>query len=417
MGRSKPSVVYCGLLFPPPSQHAPRAKCASTPGVTLTFEELALAPELIAALAKQAITEPTAIQRTALPVLLAGHDAYVHAPTGTGKTLAYLLPLFLRIDPTLAATQVVILAPTHELAIQIQRQCGELAVNAALPIKSVLLVGGTAMDRQIDKLKKKPQVVIGSLGRINELLGMGKLKLKAARAIVIDEADRMWAPENVAMLRALVDATPASRQVILASATEPDAGMSTFAAIAPGLQLVQAGEERMSELIQHVYVTCEERDKSEVVRKLVHALQPERAMVFVHKSQTAQDVAARLAHHKMPAADLHAAGDKFSRKQAMDDFRSGRARVMIASDIGARGLDIRSVTHVINLDVPSSSKAYLHRVGRTGRAGEEGMAVTLVTTAELRLVRRYESELGIHMHHARLREGQLIPVTDEPHRA
>jgi superfamily II DNA/RNA helicase len=312
---------------------------------------------------------------------------------------------------------VVILAPTHELAIQIQRQCGELAVNAALPIKSVLLVGGTAMDRQIDKLKKKPQVVIGSLGRINELVGMGKLKLKAARAIVIDEADRMWAPENVAMLRALVDATPAGRQVILASATEPEEGMSTFAAIAPGLQLVQAGEERMSDLIQHVYVTCEERDKSEVVRKLVHALQPERAMVFVHKSQTAQDVAARLAHHKMPAADLHAAGDKFSRKQAMDDFRSGRSRVMIASDIGARGLDIKGVTHVINLDVPSSSKAYLHRVGRTGRAGQEGMAVTLVTTAELRLVRRYESELGVHLHHARLREGQLIPVADEPHRA
>jgi superfamily II DNA/RNA helicase len=273
------------------------------------------------------------------------------------------------------------------------------------------------MDRQIDKLKKKPQVVIGSLGRINELLGMGKLKAKGVRAIVIDEADRMWAPENVAMLRALVDATPAGRQVILASATEPEEGMSTFAAIAPGLQLVQAGEERMSDLIQHVYVTCEERDKSEVVRKLVHALQPERAMVFVHKSQTAQDVAARLAHHKMPAADLHAASDKFSRKQAMDDFRSGRTRVMIASDIGARGLDIKGVTHVINLDVPSSSKAYLHRVGRTGRAGQEGMAVTLVTTAELRLVRRYESELGIHLHHARLREGQLIPVADEPHRA
>jgi superfamily II DNA/RNA helicase len=382
----------------------------------VSFDTLGIPEALVAALTTQQITEPTAIQSAALPVLLAGQDAYVHAQTGTGKTLAYLLPLFMRIAPTEAATQVVILAPTHELAIQIQRQCGELAVNAGLPIKSVLLVGGTAMDRQIEKLKKKPQVVIGSLGRINELVGMGKLKTKAVRAIVIDEADRMWTPENIAMLRALVDATPAGRQVILASATEPEEGMSTFAAIAPQLQLVQAGEERMSDLIQHVYVTCEERDKPEVVRKLVHALQPDRAMVFVHKSQTAQDVAARLAHHKMPAADLHAAGDKFSRKQAMDDFRSGRARVMIASDIGARGLDIKGVTHVINLDVPSASKAYLHRVGRTGRAGQEGMAVTLVTTAELRLVRRFESELGIHLHHARLRAGQLSPVADEPHR-
>ena len=382
----------------------------------MTFAALGVPEPLVAALAKQGITEPTAIQSVALPVLISGADAYVHAPTGTGKTLAYLLPLFMRIAPAEAATQLVILAPTHELAIQIQRQCGELAVNAGLPIKSVLLVGGTATDRQIEKLKKKPHVVIGSLGRINELLGLGKLKAKGLRAIVIDEADRLWVPENVAMLQALIEAAPAGRQVIFASATQPENGVSTFAAVAPQLQLVQAGEGSVSALIEHVYVVCEERDKPELVRKLVHALLCERAMVFVHKSHTAQDVAARLAHHKMPAADLHAASDKFSRQQAMDDFRSGRVRVMIASDIAARGLDIKGVTHVINLDVPSASKAYLHRVGRTGRAGEQGMAVILVTNAELRLIRRFEGELGIQLRHARLREGQLIPAADEPHR-
>ena len=153
---------------------------------------------------------------------------------------------------------------------------------------------------------------------------------------------------------------------------------------------------------------CEARDKPEVLRKLLHALEPGRAMVFVHRNDTAEEVAAKLAHHKIPAADLHAAADKRDRKRAMDDFRSAEVRVLIASDIGARGLDIKGITHIFNLDVPSESKAYLHRVGRTARAGATGQAVTLMSEDEVRLVARYETELGIVMRRVRLREGQVI---------
>src|SRR5882757_9470665 len=143
----------------------------------MTFTDLQLPPELVAALSKQEITEPTPIQNAALPALLTGKDAYLHAETGTGKTLAYLLPLFGRIDAAQAATQVVIVAPTHELAIQIQRQCGDLAQQSGRAVRSVLLIGGTATERQTEKLKKKPQVVVGSPGRIAELIGRGKLKM------------------------------------------------------------------------------------------------------------------------------------------------------------------------------------------------------------------------------------------------
>src|SRR6185369_3386662 len=145
----------------------------------MTFNDLQIPSALVAALAKQEISEPTPIQVAALPVLLAGKDAYLHAETGTGKTLAYLLPLFCRLDLELAATQIVIIAPTHELAIQIQRQCCDLAQNAGWAVRSLLLIGGTSMDRQIDKLKKKPQVVVGSPGRVAELIAMGKLKANA----------------------------------------------------------------------------------------------------------------------------------------------------------------------------------------------------------------------------------------------
>jgi superfamily II DNA/RNA helicase len=135
-------------------------------------------------------------------------------------------------------------------------------------------------------------------------------------------------------------------------------------------------------------------------------------MVFVHRSATAADVASKLAHHKIPVADLHAAGDKWARKQAMDAFRTGEVPVLLASDIAARGLDIRGVTHVFNLDVPTLSKAYLHRVGRTGRAGAKGVAVTLMTSDEERLAARYQVELGLVMSQVRLREGRVIPVVE-----
>jgi superfamily II DNA/RNA helicase len=376
----------------------------------MTFAELDVSPDLVAALARQRITEPTAIQVAALPVLLAGRDAYLNSETGTGKTLAYLLPVFGRLDAKLAATQAVIVAPTHELAIQIQRQCCDLAQNAGRPIRTLLLIGGTPMGRQIDKLKSKPHIVVGSPGRIRELIGMGKLKVQAVGSVVVDEADRSLAGESLPAIQAIVRAAPAGRQLIFASATEQPEGTAAVATLAPDVVVLQTGAAPVNENIEHSYLVCEGRDKPEVLRKLLHALRPERALVFVHRNETAEEVAAKLAHHRIPVVDLHAALDKRDRKQAMDDFRSARVHVMIASDVAARGLDIPGVTHVLNLDVPTQSKAYLHRVGRTGRAGARGQAVTLMTGDEVRLVRRYESELGIVLRQVRLREGRVIAV-------
>jgi superfamily II DNA/RNA helicase len=381
----------------------------------MTFAEIDVRPELVAALAKQQITEPTAIQIAALPVLLAGKDAYLNSETGTGKTLAYLLPIFCRLDAKQEATQVVIVAPTHELAIQIQRQCCDLAQNAGWPIRSLLLIGGTSMDRQIDKLKKKPHIVVGSPGRIRELVSMGKLKAHTVRSVVIDEADRLLLEESLPTIRAIIQATPRGRQLIFASATEQRESAEAIATLAPELVMLQTGAAPVNDNIEHLYLVCEERDKPEVLRKLLHALRPERAMVFVHRNETAEKVAAKLAYHHIPVADLHAASDKRDRKQAMDDFRSAQVRVLIASDVAARGLDIQGVTHIFNLDVPTQSKAYLHRVGRTARAGAKGQAATLMTEGEVRLVRRYENELGIVMHHVRMREGRVI-AADGPAR-
>ena len=338
----------------------------------MNFSDIGVKPDLIAALAKQKITEPTPIQTVAYPVLLEGKDAYLNAETGTGKTLAYLLPLFCRIDPKLAATQLMVVVPTHELALQIQRQCCDLAQNAAWPIHTLLLIGGTVIDRQIEKLKKKPQIVVGSPGRIRELIQLGKLKAHQIKTLVIDEADRLLLEESLPAIRELLHVLPRDRQMVFVSATEQAESRSVIASLSPNLVSLQTAETPVNPNIEHFYVVCEERDKPDVLRSLLHAMNPERAIVFVHRTETAEIVAAKLAYHHISVAQLHGAFGKEDRKQAMDDFRSGRAAVMIASDIAARGLDIPGVTHIFNLDVPTLSKAYLHRVGRTARAGALG---------------------------------------------
>jgi ATP-dependent RNA helicase DeaD len=376
----------------------------------MTFTDLLLPTELIAALAKQQISEPTAIQSAAVPVLMAGKDAYLNAETGTGKTLAYLLPLFMRIDPAQAATQVVIVAPTHELAIQIHRQSCDLAQNAGRAIRSVLLIGGTATDRQIEKLKAKPHVVVGSPGRILELIERGKLKTPHIRSIVVDEADRLLHDESLEWIQKIVSAAPPARQLIFASATIESQTRQVLGTLSPDAQILCPGTVAVNENIEHLYLVCEERDKPDVLRKLLHAFDVPRSIVFVHRNDVADRVAAKLAHHKLVVADLNAELNKMDRKQAMDGIRSGAIRIMIASDLAARGLNILGVTHVFNLDVPTMSKAYLHRVGRTGRAGAKGTAISLVTEIEARLVRRYEQELGITMQCVRVNDGRVWPL-------
>ncbi|MDZ4817217.1 MAG: DEAD/DEAH box helicase [Verrucomicrobiota bacterium] len=374
----------------------------------MTFDELGLPKHLVAALTKQNITIPMAIQSASMPVILEGKDVFIHSETGTGKTLAYLLPLFCKLDSKLAATQLVVMAPTHELAIQIQRQCCDLAQNAGMPLRTLLLIGGTSIDRQLDKLKKKPHIVVGSPGRIHDLLQMGKLKGPTFRTIVVDEADRLLSSENLDSVKAIISSAPHDRQLIFVSATDQPQSAEIINTLAPHHLRLKTSEHSVNENISHLYVICEERDKPDVLRKLIHAVNPDKAIVFVHRNETAEVVASKLAHHKVTVADLHGAYHKLDRKQAMDDFRSGQVQILIASDIASRGLDLPGVTHVFNLDAPSQSKDYLHRVGRTGRANSSGTAISLMTDQETRLVRRYHDDLGITVTRMILREGQLM---------
>lgn len=382
----------------------PSAEAQASPQ---SFSDLGIPAALEAALAADEITEPCPIQVNALPALLAGSDAYLSSETGSGKTLAYLLPTLTRIDATERTLQAMVIAPTHELAIQICEVARQLVQAAGLEIRLQALIGGVSPKRQLEKLKKKPHLIVGTPGRIVDLTKDKKLKPHTVRHLIIDEADRLLAGDSLSTLHQIIQSTQ-KRQLVFVSATQDPESSREAAALAPELVQIQAGATKINTAIEHFCIACENRDKPNIVRKLVHTLQPERVMVFLHRNEDAEVVAAKLAHHKISAVDLHGAQDKYERKKAINDFRKGKVTVLITSDIGARGLDIRGVSHVFNFDIPTRSNDYLHRVGRTSRAGSKGTAISLMTERDQRLAKRFEKDLGIELRTAHLAEGNFI---------
>ncbi len=378
----------------------------------MTFDSFGLPAALVQALNTRGLAAPLPVQAQAFPVLMAGKSATLVSRTGSGKTLAYLLPILAGIDSGSQHIQAVVLAPTHELAMQITRVATELSREAGLGVRVQALIGGAAASRQIEGLKKKPHLVIGSAGRMTHLLELGKLKLKEAAWLVLDEADRLLIEESLEHIRKITGQLGAATRFVFVSATEGPATTRIARGLAPDLSVVRA-QDGISPDIRHCYLVCEERDKIDWLRKALRGLSPERALVFAHRGASAERMAERLEHHGLSVADLHGAHDKFQRQAALDDFRQGRARTLIASDIAARGLDIFGVELVVNVDVPSQSRDYLHRAGRTGRAGATGLVLSLMTEAESRLAKRYAQDLDIALEQVRLVRGALVAATGD----
>ena len=375
----------------------------------MPFSSLGLPPALAQALTARGLDAPMPVQEAAIPVLMAGKSAMLVSRTGSGKTLAYLLPILAGIDPDSMRLQALILAPTHELAMQIQRVAADLSREAGLGVRVQALIGGAAVSRQIEGLKKKPHLAVGSAGRVTPLMEQGKLKLRDTTWLVLDEADRLLVEEGLEHIRTITAAVGPETRFVFVSATEGPATTRVARGLAPHLEFVRT-QGGISPAIRHCYLVCEERDKIEWLRKALRGLTPRRALVFVHRGASAERMAERLDYHQLAVADLHGARDKFDRQAALEDFRKGKANVLIASDIAARGLDISEVELVANVDVPSQSRDYLHRAGRTGRAGAPGLVLSLMTPDETRLARRYAEDLGIVMEPVRLVRGSLIPA-------
>ncbi|WP_346353867.1 DEAD/DEAH box helicase [Azotosporobacter soli] len=374
-----------------------------------TFTDLGVNPALSAGLLQAEISKPTAVQVQVIPEALEGKDIVAQSATGTGKTLAYLLPIFQRIDTTKRDIQAMILAPTHELAIQILRQVELLAKNSGLPVTSTSLIGNVNIMRQIDKLKEKPHIIVGSSGRIMELIQKKKIAAPTIKTIVIDEADRLLDENNFAGVRAVVQTTLKDRQIMLFSATITPKTLEQAQKMMNQPVLVDipdSGDSRPD--IEHFYFVAEQRDKIEVLRKLVFALEVDRALVFVNRGEDIEITVAKLNHHGLKAAGLHGSSFKTDRKQSLEDFRKGKAKLLVASDLAARGLDIPGVAFVFNLDLPEEPQVYLHRAGRTGRAGKKGTALCILNPREAALMGRFEKVLKLSIKAKTIAKGRLF---------
>lgn len=363
-----------------------------------TFKELGLCDSRIEALSRQQITVPTDIQIEGYPIVRNQQDIWLSAPTGSGKTLAYLLPLLAGIDLSSTDLQVAILSPTQELAVQIHDCIRALESSTTPSVRSQLLIGNASALRQKEKLKKKPHIVVGTLGRMLELGRTRKLKLHACRSVVIDEADNLLADDRIADVEAFIKMAPRDRQLIFTSATQKGGAFGIAESIGKDVQWRAArSSQAQAPAIEHSYVETRYYNKGSILQQLLQSLKPERAIVFVHRNVSAEELGDELSQRHPQLAVIHGNLSKFARQNALDCFRSGEIKVLIASDVAARGLDIKGVTHIFNVDLPSSSDDYIHRVGRTGRMGASGHALSLASEDEMKLIRRYERDLNIRI--------------------
>ena len=374
-----------------------------------SFDALGINAPLVEGLQKVGIEVPTGIQTQVIPLALLGKDIIGQSATGTGKTLAFLLPLFQRIDTTKREMQAMILAPTHELAIQILRQVEMLAKNSGLPVTSTSIIGNVNVARQIDKLKERPHILVGSSGRILELIQKKKITSQTIKTIVIDEADRLLDEKNLDSVKAVIKTTLRDRQIMLFSATITPETLEQGKRIMNEPEVLIAPDEIGNKPnITHLYFVAEQRDKIEVLRKIIALIDGERFLIFVNRSEAIETTAAKLVYHGVKAAGIHGSSFKGDRKKSLEDFRKGKIQVLVASDIAARGLDITDVNYLFNLDMPEDPQVYLHRVGRTGRAGKSGIAVSIIEKSELSVIHKLEKLFTIDIAAKYMANGKIL---------
>lgn len=374
-----------------------------------SFEEIGLKENLINGLKKNGITEATEIQFKSIPFAMENRDIIGESETGSGKTLAYLLPLFEKVDYSKKEMQAVILAPTHELVMQINNEIKNLAENSELPVTSAALIGNVNLKRQIERLREKPHIIAGSPGRILELIKMKKISAHTIKTIVIDEGDKLLDENNLVLVKDVIKTTMRDRQLMVFSATINEKTINTAKDLMKDPCIIRIQPDiKVNNHITHLYIKAEQRDKIEVLRKLIASVNPERAIIFINKSEEIQLTTAKLQYHHLKASGIYGTALKEERKKALEQFRIGKINLLVASDLAARGLDIKDVHLIINLDLPEDPKEYIHRTGRTGRSGNAGTAISIITERELTTIKKYKQLFNIEIEEKKMYKGALV---------
>jgi ATP-dependent RNA helicase DeaD len=347
------------------------------------FAELGLTPATLAGVEQAGFESPTPIQTQSIPILLAGRDLVALAQTGTGKTAAFALPLLEHMVPEDTRPQALVLCPTRELAIQVSEAI--YALGRPREIRVLPVYGGQPIDRQIRALRAGPHVVVGTPGRLLDHLRRSTLDLSSIRTVVLDEADEMLAMGFVEDIEVILAALPEERQIALFSATMPaPIARLTKRYLRDPRRVTIAAEAQHLPRIRQSYYQVHPTQKLDALTRVLDMETPGPTIVFCGTKRQTEDVAEHLRGRGYPAEALHGDLVQRDRDRVMRRFRGGQIEILVATDVAARGLDIETVTHVVNYDIPTDTESYTHRIGRTGRAGREGDAITLVLPRELR---------------------------------
>lgn len=355
---------------------------------------------------------PSLVQERTMPVIKEGKDLIVESPTGTGKTLAYLLPILNELDEGKKGTQAVILAPSHELVMQIYHTIEKWTIGSS--IISGAFIGSANLNRQLETLKKHPHVIVGTTGRILELITLKKLKMHQVRTIVVDEFDVMVAQDHLENLKSIIKTTLRDRQLLFFSATMAEGTEKIAKELMKEAQTVAIRKEEYAPpKTEHIYILCEAREKIDILRKLVRSSKNIKALAFVNDLNKIKEIADRLKYKSLDLGLLTGESAKLERQEAIKGFRRGKYQLLLATDIAARGLDIEGITHVINWDLPMDSRQYIHRSGRTGRMGVAGAVVSIVTNKEVDILKRMTARLGVTLRQKVLYMGKLVDAKME----
>jgi ATP-dependent RNA helicase RhlE len=363
----------------------------------MSFDRLGLSPELLRAVAQQGYVEPTPVQRESIPLVLAGRDLLAGAQTGTGKTAAFVLPMLQRLHASRPAgprvIRALILTPTRELALQVEESVR--TYGAQNPIRSTTIYGGVGFDPQVRHLRAGPEIVVATPGRLLDHVGQRTIDLSRVEILVLDEADRMLDMGFIRDIRKILALLPARRQNLLFSATFSDEIQRLADGLLDRPASVQVSPRNQeTDLVTQVVHPVDRERKRELLSHLIKTGKIDQALVFTRTKHGANRLATQLEHEGIAATAIHGNKSQPQRVRALADFKAGRFTVLVATEVASRGLDIDALPHVVNFELPMVPEDYVHRIGRTGRAGVDGDAVSLVCVDETRLLRDIERVLG-----------------------
>ncbi|PUF88249.1 MULTISPECIES: DEAD/DEAH box helicase [unclassified Geobacillus] len=347
-----------------------------------TFHELGLSNELMKAIRRMGFEETTPIQAETIPLSLQNKDVIGQAQTGTGKTAAFGIPLIEKVDVKNEAIQGLVVAPTRELAIQVSEELYK--IGAVKRVRVLPIYGGQDIERQIRALKKRPHIIVGTPGRIIDHINRKTLRLDNVHTVVLDEADEMLNMGFIDDIEAILSNVPEKRQTLLFSATmpEPIRRIAERFMNEPHMVKVKAKEMTVPN-IQQYYLEVQEKKKFDILTRLLDIQAPELAIVFGRTKRRVDELAEALNLRGYAAEGIHGDLSQAKRLSVLRKFKEGSIEILVATDVAARGLDISGVTHVYNFDIPQDPESYVHRIGRTGRAGKTGVAMTFVTPREI----------------------------------